>query len=127
MVTIGYAFGILCRKDGKYVVFDTHKKSFGKFGKNDSGAYFALLKDEASAGEFIDQFTLDSRAQILSMAQGFQQSQAASNIDITIIKRTKKKEDTQKKEKKKEEKKNDIKKEETTEEDRKEEKTEIEK
>mmetsp|Transcript_12278 Transcript_12278/g.22327 ORF Transcript_12278/g.22327 Transcript_12278/m.22327 type:complete len:139 (-) Transcript_12278:189-605(-) len=84
-VTIGYAFGVFCRADGKFVVFDTHNKSFQSFGRQESGAYCVLLKDASQAAMFIDNFTLDSRKSIMALAQGFQQSQAATSIDITAI------------------------------------------
>mmetsp|Transcript_8355 Transcript_8355/g.13514 ORF Transcript_8355/g.13514 Transcript_8355/m.13514 type:complete len:334 (-) Transcript_8355:250-1251(-) len=87
-VTIGYAFGVFCRSDGRFVVFDTHKKSFDKFGQSftgKGGAYCALFSDALKAAKFIDNFSLDSRKSIMLLAQGMQQSQAASNIDIIAV------------------------------------------
>ncbi|GAB5363717.1 hypothetical protein AAMO2058_000907900 [Amorphochlora amoebiformis] len=86
MVTVGYAFGIFCRRDGTFIVFDTHKKSFDKIGEKKAGAYCALFSSPDKAACFVDAFPLDSRNKILELARGFQQSQAASNIDITVIK-----------------------------------------
>jgi hypothetical protein len=90
-LSMGYAFGVHCRLDGKFVVFDTHRKSFqecpiqGAAGiKYKSGAYAVLISGIEETTAFIDDFTLDNRKAILSMGEPGQ-DQSASAIQICIV------------------------------------------
>uniref|UniRef100_A0A7S4DUI1 Uncharacterized protein n=1 Tax=Lotharella globosa TaxID=91324 RepID=A0A7S4DUI1_9EUKA len=86
MVTIGYAFGVFCRGDGVFVVFDTHKKNLHSLGAKTSGGYCVGLGSPQDAADFIDNVTLDSRKTIMSLSQGQGfQSFAATTIDVTAI------------------------------------------
>ena len=88
-VTIGYAFGVHCRADGGYTVYDSHRKSMGAVGDTRSGAYMAMFNKGADAAQraarFIDTFTLDSRKAIIAAAQGMHQSYSAANMDVCAV------------------------------------------
>lgn len=63
-----FIIGAHCRPDGRFVVFDSHLRSFEQLGpawKSSQGAFLALLMDAADTSSFICHFVLSSQAAIL--------------------------------------------------------------
>ncbi len=92
IVNIGYVFGVHCRSDGRYAIFDTHSKSLSAYtGEARSGAYVAVVATARDALHFITAVPLASRTAILAAlgggggGGGFMQDESASNFDVAVL------------------------------------------